>query len=120
MTTEIGEAREAWGWDVWNKAQAYANEIKERDEFYIVFAAKPDKGYKATFRQAFRFYKQRPPRILGILVWKVDHAKGLFEFVPELSAPPDMPLDPSLLSTRPEDYSASVAESGSKTGVVLS
>lgn len=122
MPIEIGEAREKWGWDVWHKAEDIANTMKPSERpFYIVYAAKADKGIPGqdAFKQAFKMYKSRPPKILGILVWHVDE-QGDFSFVPELSLPPDVPLDPNLLSTKSYDSFSSVAEKGAKTNVLLS
>ncbi len=100
MAQEIGESREAWGMDVWAKAEEFANNLKsDVRPFYIVYAAKEDKGQPGVFRQSFRFYRDRPPKIIGLLVWYVDNAQGIFQFVPELSIPPDVPLDQQLLST---------------------
>lgn len=117
----ISEGREAWGMDVWKKAEEFANQLKSDDKpFYVVFAAKQDKSNPNAFRQAFRFYRQRPPKILGLLVWFVDHMKGIFRLVPELSIPADVPLDPDLLSTKKEDSFGSLMEVGESMGVVLS
>jgi hypothetical protein len=119
--TEIGEARDAWGMNVWKRAEAFANEMKHVDEpFYIVYACKPDKSKPGQFRQAFKAYYQKPPAILGILVWKVDNKQGLFEFQAELSAPPDIPLDPKLLSNKESDSFASIAHQGKKLHVLHS
>ncbi len=120
MGAEIGEARDAWGWDVWKKAEYFAGKILSDEPFYVVFAAKQDKNRKNTFRQGFKAYYARPPQMLGILVWYVDKAKGVFELVPQLSTPPDVPLDPSLLSKDSKDQSARISEVGQELGVVLS
>lgn len=120
MAQNIGESREAWGLDVWAKAEEYANGLKhDRKPFYLVYAAKQDKAHPGVFRQSFRFYRQRPPRIIGILVWYVDHAKGEFRFVSELSIPPDVPLDPELLSKKSEDQLTGVMEKGQEMNVLL-
>lgn len=120
MAQELGESREKWGQDVWHMAEDFANQLKnEREPFYVVYACKPDRHKPNQFRQSFRFYRQRPPKIIGLLVWKVDHPNGLFEFIPELSIPYDMPLDPRLLSDKSEDSFASVAEVGKKMNVLL-
>lgn len=121
MAQEIGESREAWGLDVWHKAEDIANNLKNDPKpFYIVYAAKEDKNQPGTFRQAFRMYRQRPPKLLGILVWYVDNAQGIFQIVPELSIPPDVPLDPLLLSEEKGDMSQSLMEVGQSMGVLLS
>lgn len=118
---EIGESREAWGADVWAKAEQMANDLKsDVKPFYIVYAAKQDKSDPSVFRQAFRFYRQRPPKIIGLLVWYVDNSQGIFRFEPSLSIPPDVPIDESLLSTKSSDVFESVANVGQQMGILLS
>jgi hypothetical protein len=121
MAQEIGESREQWGWNVWHHAEDIANNLKsEQKPFYIVFAAKQDKSKPGTFRQGFRMYRDRPPKLIGILVWYVDHTKGVFELVPDLSIPPDVPIDEALLSKDSKDSYAAISEVGQKMGVILS
>ncbi len=121
MAQEMGESRDAWGMNVWAKAEEMANALK-RDvkPFYIVYAAKQDKAEPGVYRQAFRMYRQRPPKIIGLLVWYVDNAQGIFQFVPELSIPPDVPIDPTLLSKDEKDMSPALMEVGEKMGILLS
>jgi hypothetical protein len=115
MAVEIGEAREQWGRDVWAQAEKFADAMKsEVRPFYIVYAAKQDRYNAHVFRQTMKAYYSRPAAMLGLLVWYVDNAQGIFQFVPELSAPPDMPLDPSLLSTASEDASPRVMAQGQR------
>lgn len=126
MAQEIGESREKWGWDVWQMAEEFANNMKnEVKPFYIVYACKEDKGMsqklgRFAFKQAMKAYYTRPPAILGILVWYVNHPLGEFRFLPELSAPPDVPIDPTLLSEKAEDALPTVMEKGEKMNVLLS
>lgn len=121
MAQEIGESREQWGRDIWAKAEDIANNLKsEQEPFYIVFAAKEDKAKPGTFRQAFKMYRQRPPKLLGVLVWYVDNSKGEFRLVPELSLPPDIPLDPNLLSKDSKDEFSGIMEAGQRAHVLLS
>lgn len=126
MANEIGECREAWGKDVWAMAENFANNMKnEMRPFYIVYACKEDKGMSnrlgtPAFKQFIKAYFERPPAILGILVWFVDNSKGEFRFVPELSAPYDVPVDPSLLSDKASDASDRVAAQGEKLNVLVS
>ena len=126
MVQEIGESREAWGRNVMQMAEDFAENMKhERDPFYIVYACKEDKGMsnrlgKGAFKQAIRAYTQKPPAMLGILVWYVNHTTGEFKFMPELSAPPDVPLDPSLLSDQASDASERVAAQGEKLKALVS
>jgi hypothetical protein len=125
MAQTIGESREAWGQDVWRMAEDFANNMKTRDPFYIVYACKEDRGAserlgRTVFKQAMKAYASRPPAILGILVWYVDHSKGEFRFVPELSAPMDVPLDERLLSDKASDASERVSQQGEKLQALVS
>lgn len=121
MTQTLGESREAWGEAVCKMAEDFVNNTKsDVKPFYIVFAAKPDKNKPSVMRQTMKAYRQRPPAILGILVWYVDNAQGIFEFMPELSSPPDIPIDESLLSTKSSDSFERVAQQGKKMNVILS
>lgn len=118
---QIGESRDAWSWDVWRLAEEFANNMKsEVKPFYIVYACKPDIKHAGAFRQTIKAYYSRPKPILGILVWFVNHPLGEFRFVPELSSPPDVPLDPALLSGKSEDFSARVAKQGENFRVLVS
>lgn len=121
MAQEIGESREAWGWDVMKMAEEFANSMKkETRPFYIVYACKPDRAKPGVFRQAIKAYYNKPAPMLGILVWYVDHNKAEFKFCPELSAPPDMPLDPNLLSDKASDASDRVSSQGQKLNALIS
>jgi hypothetical protein len=121
MAVEIGEAREAWGMNVLNLVTDFAEQMKHvREPFYIVFHAKQDRNNPNTFRQAIRAYYEKPPFLLGLLVWYVDHRKSEIRFVPELSSPPDVPIDPSLLSDKAEDAFTRVMETGQKAKILLS
>lgn len=121
MSVEIGEAREKWGQDVVSLVTDFAEQMKHvREPFYIVFHAKQDRGNPNTFRQAIRAYYEKPPFVLGLLVWYVDHTKSELRFLPELSSPPDIPLDPTLLSDKAEDAFSRVMETGNKAKVLLS
>lgn len=121
MAQEIGESREAWGLKVVQMIQDFASNMKHIDRpFYIVFACKPDRSHPGVFRQTVKAYYEKPPAILGILVWYVDHKESKLEFVPELSAPYDMPIDERLLSTKSEDSFARVASQGQKLNAIIS
>lgn len=120
---EIGEAREKLGRDVWAEAEKFANNLNsDKEPFYIVYHAKWARGNKPMpeLNWAMKAYRQKPPVMLGILVWYVDNSRGIFEFRPELSAPPDVPLDQSLMSTKSSDSFASVSGQGKKLNALLS
>lgn len=125
MSLELGEVREAMAMACWEGAEKFAENMKDKTEpFYIVFFAKPDADIEGTgvkgIRQAYKAYSKRPPPMLGILVWYVDHKQGKFEFVPELSSPPDLPVDPTLLSTSSADSFAPLMEKGKQMNVLVS
>jgi hypothetical protein len=121
MTQTVRESADAWAMDIWKMAQDFANNMKKEDEpFYIVFSAKSDKNNPSKFYQAMKAYKHRPQLMLGLLVWYVDNKKGIFEFVHELSAPFDIPIDPTLLSDKASDASSRVAEKGKQLNVLFS
>ena len=126
MSQTIGESREAWGLAVCKMVEDFVNNMHNvKKPFYVVYACKEDKGLSnklgtTAFKQAIKAYYSKPPAILGILVWYVDNKIGEFRFCPELSAPPDVPLDPSLLSEKSEDTSARVSEQGQKLHALVS
>lgn len=131
MTQTLGETREIAALEAWKLVSDFAEKMKhETRPFYIVYAAKPDPALKGAvidgkvacggIRQTIKAYYARPPAILGILVWYVDNKVGTFDFVPELSAPPDVPLDPSLLSDKSEDQLTGVMDKGKKMNVLVS
>jgi len=126
MAQEIGESREVWGQAVMKMAEDFASNMKHEDRpFYIVYAAKHDPHAskrlgRGAFKQAMKAYYSRPPAMLGILVWYVDHPNGEFKFVPELSAPPDVPVDPKLLGEKAEDALPTVMAKGQSLNVLVS
>lgn len=126
MAQEIGESREAWGWNVMKMAEEFANNMsKESKPFYIVYACKEDRGIsnqlgRTAFKQAMKAYYQKPPAMLGILVWHFNPGTSEFRFCPELSAPPDVPLDERLLSDKASDASERVATQGQKLNALVS
>lgn len=126
MAQEMGESREAWGRDVVKMVEDFASKMKaEVKPFYIVYACKEDRPAsaklgKTVFRQTLKAYYSRPPAMLGILVWFVNHPTGQFNFLPELSAPPDVPLDTALLSDRPSDSFGHIAAKGKDLKVLVS
>jgi hypothetical protein len=131
MVQELGETRDALALATWNKAIKIANDHqKEKKPFYIVYAAKPDPGLSGAvvnglvasggIRETFKLCHHRPQCYLGQLVWFVNHATGDFLFIPELSPPPDVPLDPSLLSDKSEDKFAGVMQQGKDLKILVS
>jgi len=131
MATEtLGNLREAMAIDCWNMAEKIAEERRNDPKpFYIMYVGKVDpalagadawgKRVAGGIRQSFKLSYERPPFVLGMLVWFVNAPLGVFEFVPALSSPPDIPIDPSLLSNRSEDYSVDLANKAQQMNKVI-
>jgi hypothetical protein len=129
MPQTMGETREAMSRGCMELVEDFVNNMKhEVKPFYIMYAAKPDhntseidgRKVSGAIKQAIKATSIRPPKLLGFLVWYVDNSRGIFEFLPELSSPPDIPLDESLLSDRPEDFFPSIASKASSFNVLVS
>lgn len=121
MKLEMSEIRDALSLEALSMVEKCVNELKSEDRpFYIVVCAKADNNNPGHINATIQHYFERPPAMLGLLVWYVDQTKGIVDFIPELSFPPDVPIDPTLLSDDPKDCSARVAESGEKMKVLLS
>jgi len=120
MAEKFGETRDAMAMGCMQLVEDFANKMRsEVKPFYIVFFAKPDCSVSGI-RQTVKAYFHKPAKLLGILVWYVNNPLGIFDFVPELSSPPDIPLDPSMLSTRSADSFASVMQTGKDLKVLVS
>ncbi len=130
MSYELGEVREEMAQDCWNLAERIAHErSNDPKPFYIIFSAKVDPNLSGGnlnglntsggIRQSFRLSYDRPPFVLGMLVWFVNNPLGVFAFIPELSSPPDIPLDPSLLSSRSADSFVGLAEKAKTLNEVI-
>jgi hypothetical protein len=128
---ELGETREALSLQCWELVSTFANKMKhEKKPFYIVYAAKSDPALQGALvndtvaigglRQTVKAYYSRPPALLGILVWYVDNNLGIFDFLPELSSPPDVPINQSMLSDKSEDQLTGIMEKGKKMKVLVS
>lgn len=121
MPLHIGEVREELGLETMKRVEDYANKHKKLSQpFYIVVCAKVDRLKNGQINATIQHYFERPPAMLGLLVWYVDSSRGILEFIPELSFPPDIPLDPALLSTKSSDCDATIAQKGENLKVLLS
>lgn len=117
----MGDFRESLGRECMDRLEDYANNLPSTEfPCYIVICAKADRNQAGHINAAIQHYKERPPALVGILVWYADKDKGILDIVPELSLPPDVPLDPQHLSKDPKDSFKSIAEVGEKMGVLLS
>lgn len=131
MVDTLGELREMYGWGAVLKAERIAHDNKHLDyPFYIICGAKADPHLRGAIVNGQRcsgglqehwvVTNLRPPKVLGILVWYVDNKLGIMEIVDELSLPPDIPLDPRLLSDKTEDQCYGVMQQGKDNKVLMS
>ena len=130
MTERLGEVRDQMAADCWAIAEGIASDrAHDPKPFYIIYSAKVDpalagadawgKHVAGGIRQSFRLSYDRPPFVLGLLVWFVNAPLGIFEFVSELSSPPDIPIDPSLLSTKSYDQSYALMDKAKDMNKVI-
>ena len=117
----MADFREALVMETVERVSKYADLIPDSESpCYIIVAAKPDKNKPGKINATMQHYLERPPVIIGLLVWYVDKQKGLLEFVPELSLPPDIPLEEKHVSKDSKDSFARISEVGSRAGIILS
>ena len=117
----LGDVREEMARGCMDYVENFVNNMTHvKEPFYVVYHADVDRLNPNRINQTVKAYHQKPPAILGILVWYVDNSKGIFKFVSELSAPKDIPLIPELLSDRKEDQIPTIMEKGEKLNVLVS
>ena len=113
MVQELGETRESMAADTVKWVEDFVGNMKhETEPFYVVFCARENQLIKGQIRRTIKAYREKPPALIGTLVWYVDNSIGLCEFRPDLSAPWDIPTDPILLSEKSEDQFTRVMERG--------
>lgn len=117
----LGDVREEMAKGCLDYVEDFYNGMQHiKEPFYIVYYADVDHINPNRIIQTVKAYHKKPPFILGLLVWYVDNAKGIFMFRADLSSPPDVPLNPATLSDRKEDQITSIMEKGTKLPVIMS
>ena len=117
----MGDFRDQLGLETVNRVHSYADLLPDSESpCYIVVCAKVDRNVNGKINATIQHYKERPPALLGLLVWYADKRNGVMDFVPELSLPPDVPLDPKDISDKSNDSFEAIAEMGKKHGIILS
>lgn len=120
MPQLFGETRDEMAMGCMKLVEEFANKMRsEVKPFYIVFFAKPDCNVNGI-RQTVKAYFQKPAKMLGILVWYVNNPLGIFDFVPELSSPPDVPLNAKFLSSNSADSFGRVMQTGKDLNILVS
>lgn len=121
MVQELGETRDAMAAGCIKYVEDFVSKMKhEYEPFYVVYCARQDYLTPNRIIQTIKAYRDRPPSVLGILVWYVDNPKGIMQFRPDLSAPWDVPLDESNLSDKSYDQFARVMQRGEDMKVIVS
>lgn len=115
MTYEMGEVREEMAQGCVDYVMDFIHAMRNiKEPFYAVYHANVDKLTPNKINQTVKAYHAKPPAMIGILVWYVDNKLGICDFRPDLSAPPDMPINPAFLSDDPKDLIVSVAQQGKR------
>ncbi len=113
MVQELGETRDAMAKGALQYVEDFVSKMKHENEpYYLVYCARENQLIPGQIRQTVKAYRQKPPSLLGVLVWYVDNKQGIMEFRPELSAPWDIPTNPLLLSDKSEDKFIRIMERG--------
>ena len=119
---EMGETREPMSRDCWTDAQRLAEKYadKLRHDFWVLYAAKPHQQHKNAIVCGWEVIAKRPPRaMVGVLVFKWDHAEQKLEVDTELSLPYDVPLSDAELSKSSKDIIQGVGLAAKKSGSIF-
>lgn len=118
MIYEMSEIREPMAQGCVDYVMDFINNMSHiKEPFYVVYHASVDRLNPNRINQTVKAYHSKPPEMIGILVWYVDNKLGICDFRPDLSAPPDMPINPAFLSDDPQDLIVRVAEKGKRTNL---
>lgn len=121
MVQELGETRDAMAAGCMKYVEDYVSKMKhETEPYYLVYCARENNMNLGEIRQTIKAYRQKPPALIGVLVWYVDNKLGLMEFRPDLSAPWDIPSNPETLSDKSEDKFIRVMERGQQLKILTS
>lgn len=115
MTYIMHEVREAMSQGCVDYVMDFIDNMRHiKEPFYAVYCADVDRLNANRINHTVKAYHGKPPEMIGILVWYVDNRLGICDFRPDLSAPPDMPINPAFLSDDPKDLIVSVAQQGKR------
>ena len=113
MVQEIGETRTEMAKATMKYVEDFVSKMKHENEpYYLVYCAKENHLVPGQIRQTIKAYREKPPTLIGVLVWYVDNKEGIMDFRPDLSAPWDIPTNPLILSDKSEDKFLRVMERG--------
>ena len=119
---EMGETREPMARDCWADANRLAllYDKKMQRNFWILFAAKPHAMNKNALVMGWEVVAKRPPRaMVGVMVFKWNHADQRLEVEESLSLPYDVPISEDEMSDRKEDRIISIEAAAEKSGSIL-
>lgn len=117
----MGDFRESLGLEACERVEEYANKLPSTEfPCYIIVCAKTDRFKAGQINATIQHYKDAPPPLVGILTWYADKDKGILDFCPQYSAPPDIPLDEKTLSKDPKDSFGNISKVAKNLGIILS
>ncbi len=115
---QMGDVRESMAQGCMDYVHDFVHKMSHiKEPFYVVYYATVDRLTPNKINQTVKAYHQKPPFMIGVLVWYVNNRLGICDLVPELSSPPDYPIDPKFLSDDPKDLIVSVAQQGKRTNL---
>ena len=119
---QMGETREPMARDCWTDAQRLAENYAKtlNRDFWVLYAAKQHVENHNMAIAGWEVIAKRPPQaMVGVLVFKWDHAERRLVVEPDLCLPYDVPLSETELSTKSEDVVPSIAKAAEKSGSIL-
>lgn len=119
MSQQLGETREPMCAGAMKYVSDFVSNMShEKEPYWVCYCARPNYLVPNQIKQTVRAYGKKPPACIGILTWYVDPIKGIFEFLPELSAPWDMPQNPDTISEKSEDRFERVMQRGQELEIL--
>lgn len=119
---EMGETREPMASDCWTDAQRLAELYSKslNHDFWVLYAAKPHVKKDNAIVAGWEVIAKRPPRaMVGVLVFKWDHAERKLVVEPDLCLPYDVPISDVEMSTSSKDFIPTVERAAKKSGSIL-
>lgn len=118
----MGDTREPMAGDCWTDANRLAEMYSKNldHDFWVLYAAKPHVSKPNTVVAGWEVIAKRPPRgMVGVMVFKWDHAEKKLSVEPDLCLPYDVPLSETELSGKNKDFIPTVAEAAKKSGSIF-
>ena len=119
---EMGETREPMARDCWNDAirlaEKYADKLQR--DFWVLYAAKPHVREKNAVVAGWEVIAKRPPKaMVGVMVFKWNHADKNLTVETDLSLPYDVPISEHEMSKHSLDFIPTVEQAAKRSGSIL-